>query len=68
MQFYKFNSPNDWNGYVNIDKEIDIEEINMAEGIFNDEDENRIGENTKETHEDGNKSKSSQHKSKKGKN
>jgi hypothetical protein len=39
MQFYKFNSPSNWNGYVDIDKVIDLDEINMAEGIFDEADE-----------------------------
>ena len=62
MQFYKFNSPSDWNGYVDIDKELNLEEINMAEGIFDEEEEVQKDENMKEAQEDGTKSKNSQYK------
>lgn len=62
MQFYKFDCPNQWNGFRNIDEEIDQNKIDQ-ERNFDVGDDQDIVEESPENKDT--KSKSSKQKSKK---
>jgi len=66
MQFYRFISPNQWNGFRNIDEPIDIDKIRADQNYDDDEDEPADKEEeVKDEKTDGKKSKSGKDKSKK---
>ena len=58
MSFYKFQAPSQWNGFRDIDEEIDQEKINM-ELNYAEEDQNMQEEEGANTADDGKKSKKS---------
>jgi len=67
MQFYRFISPNQWNGFRNIDEQIDLEKIRADQNFDDDDDAEEAPEEKSPTKEDkeASKSKSGKNKSKK---
>lgn len=39
MQYYRFESPSNWNGYRDIDQEIDLDKINQEFELLENEPE-----------------------------
>ncbi len=45
MQYYRFESPSNWNGFRDIDQEIDMDKINLEfELVENEPEEGKPGE------------------------